>query len=91
MKYLKDNKYRRKICEQSRTHLRTTHPVVFYEKVILKDFVKFIEKHLCRSLLFSKITGLRPVTLLKKRLRHMCLPMNLAKFLRTPSLQNFSG
>ena len=31
------------------------------------------------------------VSLLKKRLWHTCLPVNFAKFLRTPFLQNFSG
>ena len=35
--------------------------------------------------------GLRPVTLLKKRLRHRCFSVNFAKFLRTPFLQNTSG
>ena len=35
--------------------------------------------------------GLRPVTLLKKRRCHRCFPMNFAKFLRTPFLQNTSG
>ena len=34
---------------------------------------------------------LRPATLLKKRLWHRCFPVNLAKFLRTPFLQNTSG
>ena len=33
----------------------------------------------------------RPATLLKKRLRHMCSPVNFAKFLRTSFLQNTSG
>ena len=32
---------------------------------------------------FNKITGPRPVTLLKKRLRHRCFPVNFGKFLRT--------
>ena len=32
---------------------------------------------------------LRPATLLKKR--HRCFPVNFAKFLRTPILQNTSG
>ena len=31
---------------------------------------KFIGKHLCESLLFSNIAGLRPAALLKKRLWH---------------------
>ena len=33
----------------------------------------------------------RPATLLKKRLWHRCFPVNFAKFLRTPFLQNTSG
>ena len=32
-----------------------------------------------------------PATLSKKRLWHRCFPMNLAKFLRTPFLQNTSS
>ena len=34
--------------------------------------------------LFYKVAGLRPATLLKKRLWHRCFPVNFAKFLRTP-------
>ena len=34
---------------------------------------------------------LRPATLLKKRLWHRSFPVNFAKFLRTPFLQNTSG
>ena len=30
----------------------------FCKKAVLKNFVKFIEKHLCWSLLFSKVAGL---------------------------------
>ena len=30
---------------------------LFYKKEILKNLVKFIRKHLCRTLLFNKITG----------------------------------
>ena len=33
--------------------------------------------------LFYKVVGLRPATLLKKRLWHWCFPVNFAKFLRT--------
>ena len=35
--------------------------------------------------------GLRPATLLKKRLWHRCFAVNFAKFLTTPFLQNTSG
>ena len=35
--------------------------------------------------------GLRPATIFKKRLWHRYFPVNFAKFLRTPFLQNTSG
>ena len=34
------------------------------------------------------VAGLRSATLLKRRLRHRCFPVNFIKFLRTPFLQN---
>ena len=34
----------------------------FYKKSDLKNFAKFTEKHLSRSLFFNKIAGLRHVT-----------------------------
>ena len=46
--------------------LRSSHPEVFCKKGVLKNFVKFIAKHLCQSLFFNKILGLRSVTLLRK-------------------------
>ena len=39
----------------------------------------------------ENFTGLRPATLLKKRLLHRSFPVNFVKFLRTPFLQNTSG
>ena len=51
---------------------------------VLRNFVKFTGKHMCQSLLFNKVAGLRPATLLKKRLWHRCFPVNFVKFLRTP-------
>ena len=35
------------------------------------------------SLYFNKVAGLRPATLLKKRLWHNCFPLNFVKFLKT--------
>ena len=60
-------------------------------KGVLKNFAKFTGKHLCQSLFFNKVAGVKPATLLKKRLWHRCFPVNFAKFLRTPFLQNTSG
>ena len=39
-------------------------PEVFCKKGVLRNFLKFIEKHLCQSLFFNKIG---PGSLLKKR------------------------
>ena len=65
-------------------------PDVFCKKDALGDFAKFTE-HLCQSLFFNKVAGLRPAILLKKRLCHRCFPVNSVKFLRTRFLQNTSG
>ena len=63
--------------------LQKQPPEVAYRKGVLRNFVKFTGKHLCRSLVLNKVAGLRPVTLLKKRLWHRCLPLNFTKFLKT--------
>ena len=55
-------------------------------KGVLRNFAKLTGKHLCQSLFFNKVGGLRPETLLKKRLWHRCFPVNFAKFLRTSFL-----
>ena len=60
------------------------------KKGVLKNFAKFRGKHLCQSLFLNKVAGL-PATLLKQRLWHRWFPLNFAKFLRTPVLQNTSG
>ena len=59
-------------------------PEVLCKKGVLRSFTKFTGKHLCQSLFFNKVAGLRPATLLKKRLWHKCFPVNFVKFLRTP-------
>ena len=45
---------------------RSSRPEMFCRKGVLRNFAKFTENHLCRSLFFNK--DLRPATLLKKRL-----------------------
>ena len=59
---------------------------MFYEKGVLKNFEKFTKKHLCVSLLFNKVAGLRPATLLKNRPYLRCFPVNFSKFLRTEAV-----
>ena len=63
------------------------------KKSVLRNFARFTGKHLRYSVFFNKVAGLkvaglRPVTLLKKRLWHRCFSVNFAKFLRTSFLQN---
>ena len=66
-------------------------PEVFREKRCSWKFHKIHRKTPVPGLFFNKVAGLRPATLLKKRLLHRCFLVNFAKFLRTPFLQNTSG
>ena len=65
-------------------------PEVFYKKGVIQNLARFKWKNLCQIFFFFFV-GLRPATLLKKRLWHRCFPVNVAKFLRAPFLQNSSG
>ena len=60
-------------------------------KGVLRNFAQFTGKHLCQSLIFNRVAGLRSAILLKKKLWHKCFPVKFAKFLRTPFLQNPSA
>ena len=70
---------------------RSSHQRCSVRKDVLRNFPKFTGKHLCQSLFFNKVAGLRPAALLKRRLWHRCFPVSFAKILRTPFLQNASG
>ena len=64
---------------------RSSHRRCSIEIGVVKILIKFTGKHLCQSLF--KVTGLRPATLLKKRLWHRCFHVNFVKlrvFYRTP-------
>ena len=60
-----------------------SRPEVFCKKGVLRNFRKLTGKHLCQGLFFNKVVGLRPATLLKKRLWQKCFSVNCVKFLRT--------
>ena len=51
---------------------------IFFKNDVLKKI------HLCWILFPNKVAGLRPATLLKKRLRQRCVSVNFTKFLRAP-------
>ena len=70
--------------------IRSSHRTCSVRKGVLRNFAKFTGKHLCQSLFFNKNAG-RTATLLKKSPWHRCFPVNFAKFLRKPYLQNTSG
>ena len=50
------------------SNFRSSHPEVFSHKGVLENFAKLTGKHLCQSLFFNKVAGLRPATLVKRRL-----------------------
>ena len=70
---------------------RSSHRRWSAEKGVLTNLAKFTAKHLCQSLFFNKVAGLEAYNFIKKRHWHRCFPVNFAKFLRTPFLQNTSG
>ena len=80
------------IRSQIHIHIHQKQPPdLSYKNGGLKNFAKFIGKHLCQSLFLNKIAVLRSAALLKKRLWHRCFLGNFVKFLKTPFLQNNSG
>ena len=56
---------------------------MFCKKGVLRNIAKLTEKHLRQGLFSNKVAGLRPATLLKKRLWYRCFPVNFVKFIRT--------
>ena len=70
------------------TSFRSSHRRCSLKTGVLRNFAKSIGKHPCQSLFVNEVTGLglRPATLLKKRIWHRCFPVNFAKFPRTPFL-----
>ena len=70
-----------KICakKEHSIHFRSGRLQVFFKIVILKNFAILKGKHLC----WSVILTLHFFNFIKKRLQHVCFPVNIAKFLRT--------
>ena len=59
-------------------------------KDLLRNFSKLTGKCLCWSIFLICLSRPEPGTLLKKRFLHRYFPVNFAKFLRIPFLQNTS-
>ena len=85
---IKEHKRKMENCKANHILDRSSHRRCSVRKDVLRNFAKVIEKHLCQGLFMS---GPKTCTIIKKRLWHRCFPGNLAKFLRTPFLQNTSG
>ena len=60
------------------------------KKGVLRNFLKFTEKHLCQSLFFNKVAG-SACNFIKKETLAQLFPVNFTKFLRTPFSQNTYG
>ena len=63
-------------------------PEVFFKKRVLSNFEIFTGKHLCQSLFFSRVAGLKKSFLACNFIRfwHRFFPVNFAKFVRTSFL-----
>ena len=72
------------------TKNRSSYRRCCVKRGVFRNFAKFTGKHLCQSLFFNKVAGLRSANLLKQRLWHRCFPANFAKCLRKSFLQNTS-
>ena len=68
------------MLEQTNLHQKLLDPNIFFiNSIVININSTFTGKQVYWSL-SNKIAGFRPATLLKKRLRHRCLPVNLVKF-----------
>ena len=65
---------------------RRSHRRCSLKKGVLKNFANSQESTCVRVSFLIKLQA-GPAFLLKKRLWHMCFPVNFAKFLRTPSFK----
>ena len=70
---------------------RSSRSQLFFKISVPKTLSKFTGKHLCRSLFSDKVSDWRPATLLKRVSVTGCFPVNFAKVLTSPFLQNTSG
>ena len=63
--------------------LRSSRLEVFWKKGVLRNFAKFTGKHLCQSLFFNNVAGLKACNFIEKDNLAQVFSMNFAKFLNT--------
>ena len=68
--------------------LRSSDQRCSVKTAVLKIFAIFTGKHLCWSLFLIKLQEFRACSLIKKRLQNSWFPVNIAKYFRTPILNN---
>ena len=68
---------------------RSSHRRSSVRKGVLRNFAKFTGKHLRQSLYFNKVA--EASNFIKIETLVQVFPVNSAKFLRTPFLQNMPG
>ena len=66
-------------------------PAVFFIKRLLTNFANFTENTSVPDFPFDQAAETQHKTLLRKRHRHRCFPVNLSNFLRISTSQNTSG
>ena len=66
-------------------NIRSSHRMCPTEKAVLLKISQYSqEKHLCWNLILIKLQARSPI---KRRFQHRCFPVNIAKFLRIPNLE----
>ena len=72
-----------------RTYVRSNQWSFSMKKCVLKSFAIFTWKNMWWRLFLITLQGFRPATLLKRDWNTgVCVPVNIAKFSRTPILKN---
>ena len=64
----------------------SSRPEMFCKKGVLKNFTKFTEKHLCQSLLFNKVAGLRRLMFYPRAAMIWCFYLQLYRFIKKSSI-----
>ena len=72
------------------TIFRSSHRRCSIKKAILKHFVIFTGKHLCRGRFLNKVAGHQACIFIKKRLQHKYYLADIGKFIRRPIVKNIS-
>ena len=72
------------------TKYRSSHSQMFYKIGVLKNFTKFIGKHLCWSHFLIKLQAPKVCNFIKRPL-YRCFPVNFVEFFKTPFSKNTSG